>query len=498
MTTTLKETIRGGAIVADAFTPFIPDQSRLKHPSMGWSQDRTTLVGSQRFALAIEQARHTMSMAPWLQYSANPDLERAAAERQLKHQIAAALDQGFVLHDPRFPEFCRLEKHNQFGMVNPDNLYFLASIETPGTYVIHGKRGTSADLQIQVGAGEPGFNEDLTSPIPVSELDLAALSTKPDGEFTILISDTKPRHLKCGENWLNNTKDQFRANCVLIRESLMDWDTETGGTWRIENVEAACQVSPLPTPELVDLQYERAASYLTASTKGWIKFVEQLRVNLPGNRMSPPRETGAGLPGQFSSAGHFQINPETAILITVDEADARYQGIQTGDLWFNALDYRRRQTSLTTKQAYQSEDGKYRFVISVEDPGFENWLDPAGASTAFVFMRWQGIPQCSEEARNAPNAPVTQVLPFGDLSEELKCEPDFTPEQPEDQFAARHASALKIPRGFLVFPVQLNPRCPSPVVMLDQLTSTTVRSSRVRSGLASLRWSGLYGRGCQS
>lgn len=59
--------------------------------------------------------------------------------------------------------------------MNPDNLYLLASIETPGTYVIYGKRGTSADLQIQVGAGAPGFNENLTSPIPVSELDLTAL-----------------------------------------------------------------------------------------------------------------------------------------------------------------------------------------------------------------------------------------------------------------------------------------------------------------------------------
>ncbi|WP_144430486.1 hypothetical protein [Jannaschia donghaensis] len=420
----------------------------MKNPLADWSQTPSRLAGSERFARAIEQARHSMTLAPWLQYSPNPDLELAAAERQLKHQIASALDQGFVLHDPCFPEFCQLDMHNQFGLVNPDNLYFLASIETPGTYVIYGKRGTSADLQIQVGAGKPGFDEDLTSPIPVSELDLDALSVKRNGEFTITISDTKPCDLKAGENWLSNTERGLCANSVLIRESLMDWNTETGGTWRIERIDTVGQINPLPSPELVDLQYKRASDYLTGSTRGWIKFVEQLRVNLPANHISAPRKTGQGLPGQFNSAGHFQMSEDTAIVITVERSDARYQGIQLGDLWFNAFDFRRRQTSLTTKQAYQSEDGKYRFVISAKDPGFENWLDPAGASTAFVFMRWQGIPYCPDEEPKAPNAPERHIWTFDQLGEKLKDEPKFTPEQRKAQLAARHLSALKTPRGF--------------------------------------------------
>ncbi len=449
MTPTSNETIQDSSAFGDLFAPFTPDQSRTKDASVNWSQFPSPLVGSQRFARAIEQAQHDMSLAPWLQYSSNPKLERAAAERQLKHQIAAALDQGFVLHDPYFPEFSRLDKHNQFGLVNPDNLYYLASIETPGSYMIHGKRGTSADLQIQVGAGEPGFDENLTSPIPVSELDLDGLSTKLNGEFTILISETKPCRLKRGENWLSNTKGEIFANSILIRESLMDWDTETGGTWRIERVDTVGEVNPLPTPRLVHKQFERAADYLIGSTRGWIKFVEQLRVNLPANRMSPARATGqGGLPGQFNAAGHFQMNAGMAYIITVEEADARYQGLQLGDLWFNALDFRRRQTSQTTKQAYRSEDGKFRFVISEEDPGVENWLDPAGASTAFAFMRWQGVRKCDDGTIPTPPSPLTRPVPVHRLSEELRDEPDFSPAQRKEQLAARHVSALKIPRGF--------------------------------------------------
>ncbi len=407
------------------------------------SSDNTLLSGPKCFSQAIQQAHQIMLQAPWLQYSDEPELEQAAAEQQLKHNIAAALDQGFVLHDPRYPEFCRLDRHNQFGLVNPDNLYFLATIETPGSYVIHGKRGTSADLQIQIGAGNPGFNENLTYPLPVDELEFEKFTTQEDGRFKIFISDKKPVQLNPGENWLCNTKGPLRANSVLIRESLMDWNTETGGTWYIERVDTIGTSNSLPSVDVVDAQYQRAADYLLGLTKGWVKFVDRLRTNLPVNRMSPAKETQQGLPGQFNAAGHFQLTKRDAFIIEVEASDARYQGIQVGDLWFSARDYRRHQNSLTTQQAHKSEDDKYRFVISLEDPGVENWLDPAGATNAFAFMRWQNLPDCAED----PADPITRKVAFRDLKEILKDEPRFTAEQRAQQLAARHTASLTIPRG---------------------------------------------------
>lgn len=398
-----------------------------------------TLSGSILFAQAIQQASDIMLKAPWLQYSASPELERAAAERQLKHQISAALDQGFILHDPLHPEFRCLNQHNQFGLVNPDNRYSLASISTPGTYRIYGKRGTSADLQIQVGAGEPGFNENLTSPIPVCELSLEQLTTDDDGNFEIYVSDKE-----MGDNWLSNTKGCLEANSILIRESFMDWSAETGSTWYIERLDTRGERNPLPSAELVNEQYARATQYLLGSTKGWIKFVDGLRANLPANRVSNPRPTQQGLPGQFNAAGHFPIDEREAIIITVPQSDARYQGIQIGDLWFNALDFCHRQTSLTTQQARQSEDGNYRFVISVKDPMVANWLDPAGASNTFAFLRWQGLPDDTQ----ALAAPITQRVPFHELREHLPEEPVFNAAERKEQLAERQAAALTSPRSF--------------------------------------------------
>ena len=407
---------------------------------MNYTQnEQQCLQGAFQFARAIEEARSIMFQAPWLLDSPTPQWEQAAAERQLKHQISAALDQGFILHDPYHPEFRVLNQHNQFGLVNPDNRYHIATISTPGTYIIRGKRGTSADLEIQVGAGNPGFDETQTSPKPVSQMSLNDLVVNDDGTFEIVISDTE-----MGENWLSNTNGDDKANSILIREAFMDWEKEVSGTWYIERCDTRGTPSPLPDPELVNQQYIRATEYLLGSTKGWIKFVDGLRGKLRPNLLSPPRATTNGLPGQWNSAGQFPIHPDKAIIITVPYSPARYQSIQIGDLWFNGLDYCHRQTSLTMSQAHQSSDGCYRFIISTRDPGLENWLDPAGASTAFAFLRWQGLPTKYKFCKT----PSAEVIDFDELGDYLPDEPAFSSEERVVQLAARQASSLVSPRGF--------------------------------------------------
>ena len=138
------------------------------------------------------------------------------------------------------------------------------------------------------------------------------------------------------------------------------------------------------------------------------------------------------------------MEADDTLIITVSESRARYQSIQIGDLWFNALDFCHRQTSLTAAQAYKSQDGKYRFVVSAQDPGVPNWLDPSGTQSVFVFMRWQGLPK----RHKFTEAPTAQIVKIKDLREHLANEPYFSPKQRTEQLAARKASLLTVPRGF--------------------------------------------------
>ncbi|MEM8959875.1 MAG: hypothetical protein AAGD38_00215 [Acidobacteriota bacterium] len=393
--------------------------------------------GASQLAKAIEDARKIMFAAPWIEDSPDPEKERAAAERQLKHQLAAALDQGFILHDECQPQLRLLNQHNQFGLVNPDNRYYIGTIKTPGTYTLRGRRGTSADLQIQLGGGEisdPNLD-------PVSLLSHEDLVVDDDDNFVITISDTDPG----GGNWLSNKNGALTAKNILIRESFMDWNTEVGSTWYLERTDTRGMPSPLPDRDLVDYQYERASNYLVESAATWVGLVTRLLDEIPRGIVMPPKETK--LPGQFASVGIFRIQPDKAFIITVPKARARYQAVQVGDLWFSGLDFCHRQTSLTLAQARPSSDGLYRMVLSAEDPGVANWLDPAGASTSFMYIRWQGLRKRHDFKPS--NSPRARRVDFDRIREHLPDdEPDFSAEERKEQLAARQAAGLRSPRAF--------------------------------------------------
>ena len=96
-------------------------------------------------------------------------------------------------------------------------------------------------------------------------------------------------------------------------------------------------------------------------------------------------------------------------------------------------------------QAQPDKEGKYRYVISVEDLGVANWLDPAGASTSFVFMRWQRVPADFDVTLAPPSA---KIVDFDMLRDCLPNEPRFTQRQRKEQLAARQVASLNSPRGF--------------------------------------------------
>ena len=47
--------------------------------------------------------------------------------------------------------------------------------------------------------------------------------------------------------------------------------------------------------------------------------------------------------------------------------------------------------SLNSKQAAFNADGSFTCVVSLDDPGVHNWLDPDGLERGFLFIRWAGL-----------------------------------------------------------------------------------------------------------
>jgi len=107
--------------------------------------------------------------------------------------------------------------------------------------------------------------------------------------------------------------------------------------------------------------------------------------------MVAPRLTPGGLATQYSSAGHFELTPEQALVITLPVTDAPYLGFQLGSLWYISLDYINHQTSLNGTQVQADPDGKIRIVVADRNPGVTNWVETDGHRKGFLQFRWQRV-----------------------------------------------------------------------------------------------------------
>jgi hypothetical protein len=167
-------------------------------------------------------------------------------------------------------------------------------------------------------------------------------------------------------------------------------------------------------------RYRVAGKILLSRLRTFLAFPEWFYLKLPVNTMTEPRLTPGGLASQFSSAGHYELGDDQAMIVTVPAAGRRvapYQGIQLGSMWYVSLDYINHQTSLTADQARTDPDGRLRFVISERDPGVANWLECTGHRRGYMQIRWQRLsrdlgPGDGPQAEVVPFAGLPGVLPF--------------------------------------------------------------------------------------
>jgi hypothetical protein len=228
------------------------------------------------------------------------------------------------------------------------------------------------------------------------------------------------------------------------REVYSDWGREQRGTISIRRADRAGWAPPPAASDALAKRYGVAGKILLSRLRTFLAFPEWFDRCEPVNTMTPPRPTPGGLTTQFSSAGHFDLGEDQAMIITVPAAGrdvAPYQGIQLGSMWYVSLDYINHQTSLTADQARADRDGRLRFVISERDPGLANWLELTGRRRGYVQIRWQRLTR----ELTPTDGPHVAVVPFGEIPERL---PHYdgarvSPEQWRGRIAARQAAVAE-------------------------------------------------------
>ena len=276
------------------------------------------------------------------------------------------------------------------GLYNPDTLYFGTRVLAGQEYVVTGRRGNTTDLSFQLLGGE---YTDRNVPDSETAFDDRKLDIAADGSFEWRFTPA--------------------ANAQLvIREVYNDWAAQRGYI-AIARTDTAGTAPPPLTAELIEKRWAVAGKQLVQRVKTWLQFPQWFYTNLPVNTMVAPRLTPGGLATQYSSAGHFDLTPEQALVITVPVSDAPYFGFQLGSLWYISLDYINHQTSLNGTQAQADPDGKIRIVVAERNPGVTNWVETTGHRKGFLQFRWQRVSRALTEA-DGPTVELVDVADVGD------------------------------------------------------------------------------------
>ncbi len=386
---------------------------------------------TQSFADAVVEAEKIIATAPHVQ----TEQDLAEGYDYLAGSIEASLHMAWA-YQRDFPYFVQSTgPYTKLGLDNPDALYLHAYLRDDTEYVVTGRRGSTTDLSFQVLNGD---YSPVEVPDSLTAFDDRQLQIGPDGQFELRFGPPRP-DAAAGYVTLGPG-----SAMLVVREVYSDWASERRGTLRIQRADRVGH-APAPIDQgLLAKRYAVAGKILLSRLRTFLAFPEWFYLKEPVNTMTEPRRTPGGLATQFSSVGHFDLEPDQAMVVTVPAASrdvAPYQGIQLGSMWYISLDYINHQTSLTADQARSDPDGMLRFVISDRNPGVANWLELTGRRRGYVQIRWQRL---TRELR-PDDGPRAEVVALADLPAVLPQyeQARITPDEYRARIAARQAAVAE-------------------------------------------------------
>ena len=309
------------------------------------------------------------------------DAEQVGGYRHMLRAFAKSLE-AEVLQDPDYPYFRILDFWLREGGDNPDQRYAFTPIRGGETYRVWGELGSAKRMELQIYAGRPWDGSGKSAGfMTFEEIEVAA-----DGSFEVWIS-AEPRD----GNWLENPPE---ATTLFARHIFDEWTDAPTGDIHIDRVGFEGKRRPQETTDELAARIDAMTAMFGATSQTWPAFVQRRYVqSRPANTLSAPIDTYAlgGAKGRWMSGGFFDLQPGQALVLRFPETAAKYQAVQLADMWFASLESANQISSLTTKQSVQAPDGAYWYVISADDPGYPNWLDPGALTRGPIMVRWDGL-----------------------------------------------------------------------------------------------------------
>ncbi|MGP8059860.1 MAG: DUF1214 domain-containing protein [Acidimicrobiales bacterium] len=348
-------------------------------------------------------------------------VDQAAGYRHLMVLLALGIDEALRAADPYHPVIKpgNVDSVLKWGMDCPDAAYVGAAVRPDATYVVRGRRGTVRYLGFQVMGGI----ESLAN-IVAEDLVQSA-----DGTFDIVLSAAEQPG-----NWMPLAAG---ASSLVVRQFFYDWENEEPAELSIECTSGPSGPERPPPGELsasaVARQLIALGDFVQASVEFWLDIEEAGRAQGLNSFREPAARTDIGGAAENVTVwGSWELDADQALVIEVTPPEARYWSVALGNYWWESIDFANHQSSLNGHQAAVDDDGVFRAVVSLRDPGVANWLDPAGNSRGPMIFRWV-------RADEAP-VPATRVVPFDAVAAELPAgTPRVDPRSRRRAVAARRA-----------------------------------------------------------
>jgi hypothetical protein len=290
----------------------------------------------------------------------------------------------FFHADPEHPDWTPLWNPVYMLQPNPDDIYFYAPLRGDRHYKVSGDRGTVRLLTFTTGRSMVGLRDPDTpnDPSHVHDLDDRVLTVSPDGQFEVIFSATRPDGYT--GDWAEISP---QADYMMVRCRSYDWGVERDPNLVIECLDPA-PLKPRLTPDEIMDRIAQMAAFPERTGRTFLAMQNGVRDRVGINVFEPVRYPG-GLSQQVYWPAAFEFEYDEALILETEMPGRRhYWNIQLNDPYFNACEFVYRLSSLNAATAALSSDGRLRCVISLEDPGVPNWLDPAGFKQGTIYGRW--------------------------------------------------------------------------------------------------------------
>jgi hypothetical protein len=347
---------------------------------------------------------------------------------------------------------------------NPDTVYRFMGVNGASEYEIRGQfhdwdnvDARPSNITFSVLEGLAGTTTTVLTVDDEFEVDA-------NGNFVITVSmepaNGRPNHLQLTKG----------STIIAARDTLGDWNEETPMSLSIERVGGppdslfaqiggfaflgnfvvgnpllttlVSLIPPLPYMPPIVRGVFAAAILIVRGAAEQEKYMALATTDpetgerRPVNTVSQPSSNAEFLANQLQSNGHFQLEDNQALVLTIDPGDAGYFVVPTYNVWTITDDYRDEPASLNMEQAKRNTDGTYTVVISPTDPLAANWISTNDLNQGTLAIRFQDI---DPDSPNQPRIVKQRVMTHEELRECLPAEDFITEQDRLDQIELRKA-----------------------------------------------------------